>query len=58
MVPRKGKMFRCVNRFHITAAAAPDVALYFNDIASVAFNVGSDPLDFGDLLCYLLPHAF
>ena len=38
--------------------AAPNVTLYFSDTASVALDVGSDPLNFGDLLRHLLPDAF
>ena len=39
-------------------AAAPDVALYLSYTASVAVNIGGEPLDFGDLLCHLLPDTF
>jgi len=39
-------------------AAAPDMALSVTCITSVALNVGSKPLDFSDLLCYLFSDAF
>jgi len=39
-------------------AAGPDVSLHFGDIASVALDVCSNSLNFGDLLGYLLPNAF
>ena len=39
-------------------AAAPDMALCLSCIASAALNVGGEPFDFGDLLCYLLSDAF